>query len=377
MRVLCAAAFFFCVSASLCAQEPLATDSVAPYKMSFEKADSLLISLSKGRSRKNLSTPASFSSFSSSSSSTADPPVETAPLPAPLPHVADGESPERMRKKANVARDELLIEKEIIRSGAEVDLRSINEGIVLGVGGCKMKDSYLSPEKYGGACLHFMNERMRLTKLADYKISRQNVVNVDLSSAINGAENASFLSAFVDYSLGYHYRFRPDPYFKVLAGVSARGMFGMVYNTRNGNNPMTLYADVDLNVSLVAVYEFRVGNRSLAVRYQVETPFAGVLFCPVYGQSYYEVFTLGNTAEVLNLSSFHNKFALRSYLTLDFPVGSATVRVGYFGAYYATDVHEINRYIVSHNVMVGFVKEFVAFGGREMRRRSLYRSAYY
>jgi hypothetical protein len=371
MRIPCTAAFFFCISVSLCAQEAVVEDSVALYKMSFEKADSLLISLSKGKSGKGLSPP--------SSSSTAGPSFETAPLPVDPPRIeaAAGESPERMRKKANVARDELLIEKDIIRSGAEVDLRSINEGIVLGTGGCKMKDNYLSPEKYGGACLHFMNERMRLTKLADYKVSRQNVVNVDLSSAINGAENANFLSAFVDYSLGYHYRFRPDPYFKILAGVSARGMFGMVYNTRNGNNPMTLYADLDLNVSLIAIHEFRVENRSFAVRYQMETPFAGVLFCPVYGQSYYEVFTLGNTSEVLNLSSFHNKFALRNYLTLDFPAGGAIVRVGYFGTYYATDVHGINRYIVSHNVMVGFVKEFVSFGGREMRRRNLYRSAYY
>jgi hypothetical protein len=385
--------------------------------MSPEKADSLLISLSKKKSRKTAvptpeipkedappttDPPEQADSLYRQDTMTMkdEPPVTNLSLAtdpsveigtAPEPPVADtlrvevavGESPEKTRKKANVARNDLLIETQSggIRlkneEGDAADLRSINEGTVFGIGGYRMKDNYLSPEKYGGVGFRFMNERMRLTKSADGKISRQNIVDVDLSSVINGAENANFLSAFVDYSLGYHYRLLPNPYFKIMIGGSARNMYGMVYNTRNGNNPMTLYADIDLNFSLIAIYEFRAKKRSLAIRYQFETPFAGVLFCPVYGQSYYEIFTLGNTAEILNFSSFYNKIAVRNYLTLDFPVGGTTFRVGYFGSYYTTDVHEIDRYMISHNVMVGFVKEFVSFGGRDMRKRNLFRSAYY
>ena len=343
---------YFCLSVSLYAQESV-EDSVVPYRMSFEKADSLLISLSKKKSE-----PTGFT----------DP---------------EEGVPEKNRQKAKVPRSELLIEREgegIRLKNEEVDsedLRSVNEGVVFGIGGYKMKDDYLSPEEYGGAGFRFMNERMRLIRSADSKISRQNIVNVDISSAINGAENANFLSAFVDYSLGYHYRFLPDPYFKIMVGGSARGMFGMVYNTRNGNNPMTLHADIDLNFSLIAIHEFRIKKHLLAIRYQFETPFAGILFCPVYGQSYYEIFTLGNTAEVLNFSSFHNKFAMRNYLTLDFPVGRTTFRVGYFGSCYTTDIHGIDRHIISHNVMIGFVKEFLPFGGRDMKKRNLFRSAYY
>jgi hypothetical protein len=431
--------FFFlyisiCLSVSLYAQESSVEDTVVPYRMSREKADSLLISLSKGKSKKTEFTSPEISEEANSSfgqtdfssrqvgvsSGQADPSfeqtdsisaqdtmaIQEGALITDFSLAADSliemvtesdfpvadtlhtegavvESSDRSRKKVKIARSELLIKQAGggIRlkneDGDYVDLRSVNEGTVWGIGGYKMKDDYLSPEKYGGVGLRFMNERMRLTKLADYTISRQNIVNVDISSAINGAENANFLSALVDYSLGYHYRFLPDPYFKIMIGGSARGMFGMVYNTRNGNNPMTLHADVDLNFSLIAIHEFRVKKHSLAIRYQFETPFAGVLFCPVYGQSYYEIFTLGNTAEVLNFSSFHNKFAMRNYLTFDFPVGSATCRVGYFGSYYTTDVHEIDRYIISHNVMIGFVKEFVPFGGRDMKKRNLFRSAYY
>ncbi|MDR1723758.1 MAG: DUF3316 domain-containing protein [Tannerella sp.] len=256
-------------------------------------------------------------------------------------------------------------------------LLSINEGTAIGAGLYRMKDTYLSPMSYEGYGFRFVNERMKLLNNSNYKFSRQNIVNVDVSSTVNGAENANFLSAFVDYSLCYHYRILPDPFFKILVGGGIRGMLGMVYNTRNGNNPMTLHSDFDLNLSLATIYEFRIKQYPLAVRYQFETPFAGILFSPVYNQSYYEIFSLGNTSDVLKFVSFHNKFAMRNYLTLDFPVAGVTARVGYNGLFYTTNVNNIDRYIISHNVMLGFVKEFVAFGGREMRRRNLFISAYY
>jgi len=291
------------------------------------------------------------------------------------------------RKRATVDRSNLQKEQtyglDLLKDdNGEADYRnllSINEGTLVGIGGCRMQDTYLSREKYGGLGVRFMNERMRLTKLANYKISRQNIVHIDISSVMNGAENANFLSAFANYALGYHYRLIPDPYLKILVGGSTHGMLGMVYNTRNGNNPITVHADIDLNLSVMAIYEFRTKKKKspFAVRYQFETPVLGVLFSPVYAQSYYEIFSLGNTAEIIKFNSFHNKFAMRNYLMLDFPVSTMTVRAGYLGSYYSTDIHQIDRYIISHNVMLGFVKEFVAFGGRELKKRNLFNSAYY
>jgi hypothetical protein len=409
MKVLRITAFFpgICLSLSLSlhAQEAV-KDSVVPQRMSFEKADSLLISLSKKKSKKTASADPEISGQADTlfgrkpdtanregvpfAADTLTGTVTAPELPLAAGTVnaagtATATSLKINRQKANIPGSGLVIERKEgairLKNGGEenddMDLRSVNEGTVFGIGGYKMKDDYLSPEKYGGAGFRFINERMRLTRLAEHRISRQNIVNVDISSAINGAENANFLSVFVNYSLGYHYRFLPDPYVKILVGGSAHSMFGMVYNTRNGNNPMTLHADLDLNGSLIVIHEFRIKKHLLAIRYQFETPFAGVLFCPVYGQSYYEIFTLGNTAEVLNFSSFRNKFAVRNYLTLDFPVGGTTFRAGYFGSLYTTDVHGIDRSIVSHNIMVGVVGEFVPFGGRDMRKRNLFRSAYY
>jgi hypothetical protein len=375
--------------------------------MSFEEADSLLIALSKEKLNKKESLykeipdddipvanpvadipatdTAAISSFPADTVSIVqEVEVLTGDFSRTATAVTVAEPSEKNRKKATVRRSELLIEQEggelRLKNEGDVDytnLRSVNEGTLVGVGGYGMKDTYLSPEKYSGLGFRFMNERMRLTKLSDYKVSRQNIVSVDISSTMNGAENANFLSAFVNYSVGYHYRLLPDPYFKIMIGSSVHGMTGMVYNTRNGNNPMTIHADIDLNFSLIAIYEFRIKKYPVTLRYQFDTPFAGVLFSPVYKQSYYEIFSLGNTAEIFNFNSFHNKLAMRNCFTVDFPVGGVTLRAGYFGSFYSTDIHDIDRHIISHNIILGFVKEFVAFGGREMRKRNLFHSAYY
>ena len=313
-------------------------------------------------------------------------PVDTSETVLPEHNPAHAEmlrnkEPEKTRQRTTVGQNSRNREQAFLKGeGGEVDyhdLRSVNEGTLIGVGGYMMKDTYLSREKYGGLGFRFMNERMRLTNMANRKISSQNIISVDISSVMNGARNANFLSAFADYSAGYHYRFNPDPYFKILVGGSTRGLLGMVYNTRNGNNPMTVHADIDLNFSFLAIYEFRTKKSPLAIRYQFETPFVGILFSPVYEQSYYEIFSLGNTAEIFNFNTFHNKFAMRNYLMFDFPIGRTTVRAGYLGVYYSTHINQIDRYIISHNLMIGMVKEFAAFGGREMKRRNLFNSAYY
>ena len=386
--------FFLCITLflpfTLNAQD--SSGDSTTYKMSREKADSLLISLSKNKSKSfeivhdsvspsyvntEISDTTVNISVAEDSYATSG---DTVNLDTNITEAAS-----KNRKIADVNRRDLLVEqtgsKVILKNEEDIDyldLRSINEGTLIGAGGYRMKDEYLSDVgKYGGVGFRFMNERMRLLKTTSSRVSRQNIVNVDVSSTLNGAENANFLSAFADYSLGYHYRLIPHPYFKMMIGGSVRGMLGMVYSTRNGNNPMTLHADLDLNFSLIAIYEFRIKNHPLAIRYQAETPFAGVLFSPVYDQSYYEIFSLGNTAEIFNFYSYNKKFEMRNYLSLDFPVGGSTARVGYFWHYYNTNVHNIERYIISHNFMVGFVKEFVAFGGKAMRRRNMFHSAFY
>lgn len=256
----------------------------------------------------------------------------------------------------------------------------VNAATLIGFGGYNLMDTYLTPGSripYTGWGLRVMNERTKMTRLADHRISRQQIFNADIASIRNGAGTTQAFSGFLDYTLGYHYHFHPIPALKLLAGASVHAMGGFIYCTHVSNNPASAKADLDLNLSAQAVYNFQIRNYPLTLRYQVEIPFIGILFSPHYGQSYYEIFDRGNKPGIVPFTSFHNKLAMKNYLTVDFPVGKFTFRAGYLNSLYYLDVNQIQSHIISHSFVIGFVREFIAFGGRKMQQTSKHNSVYY
>ena len=254
---------------------------------------------------------------------------------------------------------------------------SINEGTSIGIGGYHIKNTYLSPINYSGTGLRVVNERMKIVSLSDYRISSQQILDINLSSVQNPAGTVGALTGFADYSFGYHYRFHPAHNLKILTGTSLKGMFGFVYNTQSSNNPIATHIDIDLNASVMGIYTFWIKEYPLTCRIQVDFPLTGVLFSPAYGQSYYEIFGLGNTSGVVSFSSLHNKFAMRNNVSVDFPVWKFTLRIGYLNSLYRTNINHIKTHYESHNLMIGFVKEFITFSGKKMINEHGYQSAYY
>ncbi len=257
---------------------------------------------------------------------------------------------------------------------------AVTSATTVGIGHYNIMDTYLTPGSripYTGGGLRVMDERMKLTRLADSHISRQQVISVDLSYTESPGGSSRTMNGFIDYSLAYHYRFEPVKNLKLLTGASAHVMAGFIYSTRVSNNPASAKADLDLNISALALYNLSIANYPLTLRYQMEVPFAGILFSPHFGQSYYEIFDQGNSSGIVPFSSFHNKQAMKNYLSVDFPIGKLMMRVGYLNSLYYLDVNGIQSHIVSHSVMIGLVKEFVAFRGKQLRQQSKYKSAYY
>ena len=261
--------------------------------------------------------------------------------------------------------------------GDEDKVYSTNEATLIGAGKYFLKDTYLSPLKYDGYGISVLNERMKIIKLGGGKVSRQQLLNVDLSSSLNPAETVRTLSGFVDYSLGYHYRLTPMRNMRVLVGSSAQGEAGFIYNTRNGNNPASAKLGLNLNASALVLYTFKIKNYPITLRYQLESPFMGVAFSPQYGQSYYEIFSLGNNDGVVQFTSFHNQLAFRNYATVDLPVGNFTIRTGIMNNSNRMTLNGIKTNVISNSFMIGFVREFISFGGKKQHNNALLNSAYY
>ena len=91
----------------------------------------------------------------------------------------------------------------------------------------------------------------------------------------------------------------------------------------------------------MAIWNLRIKNYPLTLRYQVNLPLMGVMFSPHYGQSYYEIFSLGNSSGVVKFTSLHNQPSLRQMLTADFPMGRAKMRFAYIWDAQQSHVNDI------------------------------------
>ena len=156
-----------------------------------------------------------------------------------------------------------------------------------------------------------------------------------------------------------------------IYSYTARGLAdlngGFVYNLRNTNNPASARAYINLDASGMAIWDLRIKNYPLTLRYQVNLPLMGVMFSPHYGQSYYEIFSLGNSSGVVKFTSLHNQPSLRQMLTADFPIGRAKIRFAYIWDAQQSKVNDIKTHTYSHVFMVGFVKELYLLKNKKKR----------
>ena len=236
---------------------------------------------------------------------------------------------------------------------ASIPLRT-NNTISASIGSANMYDTYLSPLEYKGFSIHLMYEQMRRTTWFDYKFYKQQIFELDLSKGDNPAKNVSEYWALLSYRIGGHYMVYNTDNFRLGLGGLWDINGGVLYNERNGNNPASARAYSNLNLSVTASYKFKWG----AVRWQIDSPFMGILFSPKYGQSYYEI-SLGNSVGLVNFASYHNQRALRNYISIDIPINKYTIRVGYMGSWYQTKVNDIQTHQYTNSFVIGFPIEGV------------------
>ena len=177
--------------------------------------------------------------------------------------------------------------------------RYVTRATMYGVGYTNVFDTYLSPQEYKGIEFRISRETMRMTTLGG----------------------------------------------------------GFVYNLRNTNNPASARAYINLDASGMAIWHTKIKNYPLALRYQVNLPVIGVMFSPHYGQSYYEIFTLGHASGVVRFTSLHNQPALRQMLSVDFPIRYTKMRLSYLCDLQQSKLNGIKTHTYSQVFMVGFVHD--------------------
>ena len=243
--------------------------------------------------------------------------------------------------------------------------RHVMRSVMIGAGHNNTFETYLSPLEYEGPEVRFAYETMRMTRLMDGNVSAQNLFQLHASYTENISQTNHTYGGLVNWSYALHYQFRPAKGLKILFGPMLDLNAGVIYNRRNSNNPAQAKAYGGLGASGMLIYRFRIKNYPLTVRWQANLPLLGVMFSPEFGESYYEIFSLGNGGRNVVFTSLHNNPSLRQLLTLDFPVGNTVMRVGYICDLQQAKVNNLKSHTYSHDFMIGVVRNLYLFHGKK------------
>lgn len=236
--------------------------------------------------------------------------------------------------------------------------RYVMRATLYGIGHTNLLDTYLSPMEYTGPELRILRENMRNTQFMDGKVSRQSLFQANVSMTENKAGSGSEFSFLANWNLAYHYQSRINERLTFMAGPNLDLDGGMIYNFRNSNNPVNVKAYINFGASGIAMYRFHIKEHPFMVRYQLNIPLLGVMFSPEYGQPYYEMSITKDFGKNIRFTSIHNQPSVRQFLTLDFPIQSMNLRIGYLCDIQQSKVNHLKSHAWSHSFLIGFVKHF-------------------
>ena len=235
--------------------------------------------------------------------------------------------------------------------------RLVTRATMYGVGLTNVFDTYLSPQEYTGIDFRVSRESMRMTRWMDGRLSLQSFFQADLGYTRNKADNNNTFSALANWNYGLHYNFPITGNFKLLAGGLADLNGGFVYNLRNTNNPASARAYINLDASGMAIWHTKIKNLSAGFALSGQSAGNRGHVLPHYGQSYYEIFTLGHASGVVRFTSLHNQPALRQMLSVDFPIRYTKMRLSYLCDLQQSKLNGIKTHTYSQVFMVGFVHD--------------------
>lgn len=227
---------------------------------------------------------------------------------------------------------------------------------LLGMGKNHVYDSYLSPLDYAGSTLGFTRIGERTMQRGQGRWSQMTYFDLNASQLHNPVGNATTWDGELQFNYGQHYHLMAQPKWNVALGGLLGAHLGGTYNTRNGNNPGQLHMALDLAVSAVAARQFALWKKRWTWRTQCDIPVMGTFFTPNYGQSYYEIFTLGHAHENIVFSHPFNAPSLRLLSTISIPFGTSSLTLGYKADIRQSTVHHLDRHAWHHTFLIGYTK---------------------
>ena len=234
----------------------------------------------------------------------------------------------------------------------------ITRSTMVGIGGTDILDTYLSAERFKGMGYSFLTttDRQRPDRHWSTRIEHE----VNLSATKNRAGTQTELEGAYNFYVGRLYGWQLlDHRLTLQAGALANVSLGFIYNLSNSNNPAQARLHLNVMPTGVASYRFQLFKKQFMARYELSLPLCGIQFSPNYGQSYYEIFNLGNYDHNVVPTTLVSAPEWRQLLTLDATLSRRlTLRIGYLGNIQQSKVNNLRQHVWTHRFVIGITKRF-------------------
>lgn len=244
--------------------------------------------------------------------------------------------------------------------------RPVYSAYMLEAGSSHLADTYLTPLHYRGTHMGFAYERTQAMKFDPSRWIMQLSIGIGGNLDKNPAKNAKMISLDINARWGMMRRWNAPLGITLGAGPAIALNAGCLYLSRNGNNPASAKAAVNVGAMAYAAWSHKIWRIPLTLRYQGHLPVAGCFFSPDYGQLYYQIY-MGDRSGLAHAAWWGNYFRLDNLVTADLHFGSTTLRLGYRCDIFSSKVNHLVTNDISHSLVVGVATEWLSLPYRAAR----------
>ena len=238
-------------------------------------------------------------------------------------------------------------------------VRPVLSAYTVDYGWTSLLDTYLTPIRYHGYNIRLGYERLQAMKRAPERLVMQMDAGVSYDHVKNEVGNNTMHSLMADYKWGMMRRWNVTGIpLQLYGGGSVQMHGGIIYNSNNSNNPVSVKIHASLNLTGMAAYNVNVLHTPVTLRYQATMPVAEVFFSPEYDESFYEIY-VGNHKNLAHFGWWGNRFDMVNLLTADLHFGGTILRVGYRGRIESSWVSNLNTQIYTNSIVIGLCGEWM------------------
>lgn len=248
--------------------------------------------------------------------------------------------------------------------------RPVSSSYMVEFGTSHLADTYLTPLHYTGQHLALSYQRFQSMKFdpANWVMNLEGAVSMDHTR--NPARNATLWNLDLQVRWAMMCRWQVVPRLTLAIGPMTAARGGVLYSSRNGNNPASAKAAWELGAKGVATYKMRIKKLPVTFGYQASLPVTGAFFSPDYGELYYEIY-LGDTSGLAHMAWFGNYFRLDNLVTADLNFGATTLRLGYHCDILSTKANDIVSRNISHSFVIGITTDWISLDRRRPQPQNI------